>query len=950
MRRSLWQLLVVFVIPVAALIFTPKSMAAQGGTIRGRIADSTGAPIAQAVIVLDPGGLRATSRENGGYVISRVPNGTYTVRVRRLGYVVPTATVTVAEGQTVQQDFVVNRAAISLTAVVVGSRARHTAAEELAVPVDVFTPEQIHSQGTTETSQILSQLSPSVNFPRQSVSDATEIVRPFTMRGLSPDHTLVLLNGKRRHHTALMHYYGAGEGAGSSGVDMNAIPAGAIDRLEILRDGAAAQYGSDAIAGVVNVVLKEGAFAPYFTADLGQYMTGMENPAVLPNADGSRPAYPHDGRTVDVNGGWGIPLGRGSLGLFAEYRDRQPTNRAGPDPSDQFIASDPANGIVGDADLVVDGKLVAKNNSIGMPNHHWGDGSSKDFMTFANANFPFDAANPSAGVYAFGGYSFRQGAGFGYFRQPVSSKNWTAIYPNGFLPKFAPDVLDFSGAGGVRGLLSGWSYDLGGTVGHNGFKYNLENTLNTSLGPCLVTACAPGADGILGNADDPGIPNKKNIFAGELKYTEAILSLDASHEYAMGLASPVNVALGAAFRNERYQIGAGEPASYINGFHLAQDGSDAPSGSQVFPGFRPADAADAHRNNVGAYVELEGDLVPKLLANVAARFEHYSDFGNKLTGKLALRFQPTQRLTLRSAVSTGFRAPSLNQSYYSSVVTNFKPDAAGNPVAFDIGIFPVNSIEARALGARPLKPESSVNFSAGFAVTPMDNLTFTSDFYYIRLDDRITITGFLDTPAVAAILQSVGSRAEAAQYFTNAINTRTRGLDITGDYTVGTLGGTANLNAGFNFTRTTIPNENNIPLPPELVGTGEDLIGKYDEGGLLAMTKERPAWRGTVTGQFTRGLWNALGRYSYYGKYTSALYSYSGSDVQNYNGKGLVDAELGVNPVRGFKISIGARNIFDVYPDRMSEANSFDIFPWPPASPFGYNGRYLYTRVELTGR
>ena len=940
MRRS--KLPLAFVLSFLAILATPRDAAGQGATIRGRVADSTGVPVTGAIVLLSPGGKRATSGDNGEYTISRVPAGTYTVSLRRLGYVTPEVTIAVASDQVVQQDFVVRRTAISLAEVVIGSRARHTAAEELAVPVDVFTSEQIRSQGTTETSQILSQLAPSVNFPRQSVSDATEIVRPFTMRGLSADHTLVLLNGKRRHHTALIHYYGAGQGAGSSGVDMNAIPAGAISRLEILRDGAAAQYGSDAIAGVVNVVLREGAFSPFLTADVGQYMTSKENPAALPSG-GSRPSYPHDGRTIDVNGGWGIPLGRGSLGVFAEYRDRQPTNRAGPDPTDMFIT--------GDADEVVNGNLVTKNNSIPQPNHHWGDGSSKDFMTFLSANVPFDPTHPSAGVYANGGYSFRQGAGFGYFRPPSSERNWPTIYPNGFLPKFAPDVLDASGAAGVRGLMSGWSYDLGATIGHNGFKYGLENTLNTSLGPCLATACAPGADGVLGNADDPGIPNKKNIFAGELKYTEGILSLDASHEYAMGLASPVNVAFGTAFRRERYQIGAGEPASYINGFHPAQDGSIAPSGSQVFPGFRPADEADAHRNNVGAYIELEGDLVPKLLANVAARFEHYSDFGNKLTGKLAMRLQPTQALTLRSAISTGFRAPSLNQSYYSSVVTNFKADpTTGNPVPFDIGIFPVNSREARALGARPLKPESSINFSAGFAATPIDNLTFTSDFYYIRLDDRITITGFLDTPEIATILQNVGSRAEAGQYFTNAIDTRTRGLDITGDYSIPALGGTANLNAVFNFTRTTIPNENNIPLPPELQGTGEELIGKYDEGGLLAMTKERPAWRSTVTGQFSRGVWNGLARYSYYGKYSSSLYSYSGSDVQNYSAKGLVDAEVGFSPVRGFKLSIGGRNLFDVYPDRMSENNGFDIFPWPPASPFGYNGRYVYTRLELTGR
>ena len=944
MRRSPRQP-IFFTLSLFALFLTPRATTAQGGTIRGRIADSTGAAISQAVIVLEPGGMRATSRDNGEYAITRVPSGTYTLRVRRLGYFAPTASVTIAEGQTVERDFLVNRAAVSLREVVVGSRARHTAADELAVPVDVFTPQQIQSQGTTETAQILSQLAPSVNFPRQSVSDATEIVRPFTMRGLSPDHTLVLLNGKRRHHTALIHYYGAGEGAGSSGIDMNAIPAGAIGQLEVLRDGAAAQYGSDAIAGVVNVVLKEGVFSPFLTGDLGEYMTSKENPAALPNAGGSRPAYPHDGRTVDVNGGWGLPLGRGSLGLFAEYRDRQPTNRAGPDPTDMFVA--------GDADAVVNGELVAKNNSIAMPNHHWGDGASKDLMTFFNASFPFNPANAATGVYAFGGYSYRQGAGFGYFRPPSSERNWPTIYPNGFLPKFAPDVLDFSGAGGVRGVMSGWSYDLGGTVGHNGFKYNLENTLNTSLGPCLTTPCAPGPDGTLGTADDPGIPNKKNIFAGELRYTEAILSLDASHEYAMGLASPVNVAFGTAFRTERYQIGAGEAASYINGFHPAQDGSIAPSGSQVFPGFRPEDASDSHRNNVGAYVDLEGDLVPRLLADVAARYEHYSDFGSKVTGKLAMRFQPTQRLTLRSAVSTGFRAPSLNQSFYSSVVTNFEADPnTGNPVPFEIGFFPANSREARALDARPLKPESSRNFSAGFAVTPADNLTFTSDFYYIAIDDRITITGFLGdgTDSVSAILRNIGSRATTAQFFTNAIDTRTRGLDLTGNYTIETLGGTAGLNAVFNFTRTTIPNEDNIPLPPELEGTGVTLVNKYDEGGLLAITKERPAWRSTVTGVYNRGAWNGMARYAYYGKYTSALYSYSGSDVQNYRGKSLIDAELGFTPMRGFKLTVGGRNLFDVYPDRMNEGNGFDIFPWPPASPFGYNGRFVYTRVELTGR
>ena len=937
MRRTVVRLL-----SCCALLAVPAVATAQGGTVRGRVTDSAGVAVPLAVVSLSPGTWRARTDPAGRYSITRVTRGRYTLTVRRVGLSAPPVVIDVDDDEVVERDVVMGRVPVSLAGVdvVIGSRVRHTAEDELAVPVDVFTADQIRAQGTTETAQILAQLAPSVNFPRQSVSDATEIVRPFTMRGLSPDHTLVLLNGKRRHHTALTHYYGAGQGAGSSGVDMNAFPASAIDRLEVLRDGAAAQYGSDAIAGVVNVVVRSGAFAPFLTFDAGEYMTGEENLAALPSG-GERPSYGRDGRTIDVNGGWGGELGRATFGLFAEYRDREPTNRAGPDPSDMFSS--------GDADEVTDGGLTAKNNAIPQPNHHWGDGASKDLMTFGNLNVPFGVTG-QASLYAFGGWSRREGTGFGYFRAPSSERNWTEIYPNGFLPRFAPDVVDVSAATGVRGAVGGWAYDLGGTLGHNGFEYRLENTLNTSLGPCLDTPCAPGRDGVLGTADDPGIPNKRSFRAGELRFTEAIVNLDASHEYAVGLSSPLNVAVGAAYRRERYQILAGEPGSYVNGFHKASDSSIAPSGSQVFPGFRPADEADADRDNVGAYLDLEGDIVPKLLANVAARWEHYSDFGNNLSGKLAARLQPSPRLTLRATVSTGFRAPSLNQSYYSSVVTNFKDDGTGTPIPFDIGIFPVGSPEARALGARPLKAEKSRHFTAGFAVSPIPNFTFTGDFYLINLDDRVVLTGFLDTDSVASILRGIDSRAEAAQYFTNAIDTRTRGVDVTAAWQSVAAGGTMNLDVAVNWTRTTIPNESSIPLPPELEGTGEELVGRYDEGGLLAMTEERPEWRGTATAQYARGALNGLVRYSHYGKYTSALYSYSEEGVQEYGAKGLVDAEIGWRPIAGFKVSLGARNLFDVYPDRMSAANGFDIFPYPPASPFGYNGRFVYTRLELSGR
>jgi iron complex outermembrane receptor protein len=300
--------------------FFPAVLAAQGGSIRGRVADAGGAPLARAQVSVEGtgGGFRATSDEQGRYDIRGVAPGSYSVRVRLLGYVPQTVRVTVGEGAVAEQNFALAAQAISLAPidVVVGSRARHTAAEELAVPVDVFSAEQLAQQGTSETSQILQALAPSVNFPRQSVTDANDIVRPFTLRGLSPDHTLVLVNGWRRHQMAVLNTFAYGMGAGSSGVDLNALPGGAIDRIEVLRDGASAQYGSDAIAGVVNVVMKEGAFSPFLNVESGGYATKD---------------YPDDGNTVDVNGGAGIGVGRGSLTLFGEYQHRDPTNRAWPD-------------------------------------------------------------------------------------------------------------------------------------------------------------------------------------------------------------------------------------------------------------------------------------------------------------------------------------------------------------------------------------------------------------------------------------------------------------------------------------------------------------------------------------------------------------------------------------------------------------------------------------------
>jgi len=906
----------------ALLVLGSTALAAQAGSIHGRVADPAGAPLPRAQVSVEGTGLRATSDEQGQYDIRGVGAGSFTVRVRLLGYVPQSARVTVPDGGSAAQNFAMTAQAIALAPVdvVVGSRARHTAAEELAVPVDVFPAEQLAQQGTSETSQILQALAPSVNFPRQSVTDANDIVRPFTLRGLSPDHTLVLVNGWRRHQMAVMNTFAYGMGAGSSGVDLNALPSGAVDRIEVLRDGASAQYGSDAIAGVVNVVMKEGAFAPFLNVETGGYSTKD---------------YPDDGATTDVNGGLGFAVGRGSLTLFGEYLHRDPTNRAWPDI---FLVD--GNG-VGDVIDTLTGRILQKRNSFTQPNYHWGDGLEKDAMTFANFRLPLNPAGTSE-LYAFGGYSHRVGTGNGFFRYFDSAKNWPELYPQGFLPEFHPHVADYSGAAGFRGNVSGWSLDLGAELGLNRFDYDLDHTNNASLGPCLDVPCAPGADGILGNLDDPGIPNKLSFFAGRLQRREVIAGVNLAKSVSLGLPSPVNVALGAQYRRESFKIEAGEEASWVNGGHLAQDSSGpAPAGSSVFAGFSPSDASDHSRSNVGAYLDLESKLSPQVLANVAGRFESYSDFGQRLTGKLALRFQPTQRFVLRGAASTGFRAPGLAQSYFSHTTTNV---IGGQFI--EVGNYPVDNRASRIFGAKPLKEETSVNLSAGFAFTPSDNFTFTVDVFNIKINDRILLGAtFGDTVSQRILTDSGFSSIGAVQFFTNGLDTRTNGIDVTGDLRLPAgPSGTFDLTAAVNYTKNKITRVD--PLPLILQGTATDLTSILDLVTKVGIEEERPDWRGTFTAQYSLGRFHSLARASYYGGFASAQPSFT--DREEYGAKTLFDAEVGYH-FNDVNLSVGLRNLFDTYPDRpKAEFNNNDnTFPWAAASPFGYNGRFVYARVEM---
>ncbi|HEY7502517.1 MAG TPA: TonB-dependent receptor, partial [Gemmatimonadales bacterium] len=562
-------------------------------------------------------------------------------------------------------------------------------------------------------------------------------------------------------------------------------------------------------------------------------------------------------------------------------------------------------------------------------------------------------------IYSFGGFAHRDGTGNAYRRYFDNARNWQEIYPLGYLPTFSSTATDYSAAGGLRGVVSGWSYETGVEFGHNNFDYDMTTTSNASLGPCLDVPCAPGPDRVLGTADDPGIPNQTEFFSGRLLRDELIAAVNVARPVEVGLPAPLNLAFGAAYRREWYKIRPGETASWINGFHLDQDSAAiAPSGSSGFPGFTPDNATERDRNNFGLYADAETDLTPKLLANLSGRFESYNDFGERLTGKLAVRFQPSRRLILRGAAGTGFRAPGLSQVAFNKVITNVIEDQF-----VEVGVFPVDHPAALALGARPLQEETSINLSAGLAFTPMDNLTVTADVFHIDIDDRIILGATFDDSVTVALLADAGvTGIGGVQYFTNGVDTRTQGIDITGNWRVPTgERGTLDLTGSVNYTHNEIRHVDSIPQVLRDAGSTEP--GLLDTVTVIAIEDERPDWRTTLQANYTVGRVSALGRYSYYGGFSSAQPGFCDLCRENYGGKSLVDAELGYQ-FNLVKLAVGVRNLFDIYPDQPSSEvlvdpsdpdagtskdfnNNFGTFPWAAASPFGYNGRFAYARTEI---
>jgi iron complex outermembrane receptor protein len=772
--------------------------------------------------------------------------------------------------------------------VVTGTRVVGRSRLDTLSPVDVVTAKTLQQRGSTELATALAAAVPSITFPRPSNTDGTDSVRPAVLRGQGPDQTLVLVNGTRRHTTALVNLNGS-VGRGSAAVDLNAIPSVALDRIEVLRDGAAAQYGSDAIAGVVNLRLREADHGGGVTVTTGQYYSSFKGLQT-----GAKRKL-RDGQTTTVAGWQGLKLGSdGFLTLSAEYRDRDFTNRS-------------------DIDTRVTPQRITSR---------FGDPETNDVSFYANAGKPIGENWEAYGWY---GYQQRDAEASATYRLPTdASQTITSVYPNGYLPLITTNTEDVTAAGGVRGDWNGFKIDANLVYGKNDIDFGVKNTLNPSYGPTSPTS----------------------FKAGGLTYDQLVFGLDVSKEVEVGLAGPLNVAFGLEARKETFQINAGEVASYARG-------TVSPTlsfGSRGFTGFTPSNEVDVDRDAVGVYLDLEGKLTEKLTGSAAVRYEDYSDFGTNTSWKLSGRYDFTPAFAIRGAASTGFRAPSLQQQYFTSTSILYINQTAGGittAVPFETGTFPSVSTTGKALGGKPLEPEKSKNFSLG-AVYHKGPFELTVDAYRIDVDNRIVLSETLTGSATAAtgtnarvifdLLSPFG--ASAGRFFTNGVDTETTGLDIVARYRiVDEQAGTFDLTAAGNINKldvTRTPSTSVLPTPVSLFARQATL--RFEEG-----TPERKL---TLQGDWSKNQWGATLRTTLYDNVLSPGSAADGSGDWRTGAQGIVDLEARYRFDAGLTVSLGADNLFDQYPDQVPpNLNTSGGNPWSSFSPFGFNGRFLYGRV-----
>ncbi|MFN7129024.1 MAG: TonB-dependent receptor plug domain-containing protein [Brevundimonas sp.] len=746
--------------------------------------------------------------------------------------------------------------------VVTGTRVPNRSRLDTLAPVDVVTAQSLQNRGTTEFAAALAQSVPSLTFPRPSANDGSDSIRPATLRGLSPDQTLVLVNGARRHASALVNTNGV-VGRGSAAVDLNAIPTAALDRVEVLRDGASAQYGSDAIAGVVNLRLKEASSGGGASVTYGQSLTTVKT------ARGERDE--EDGATTTASAWQGFALGDdGFLTLSAEYLNRESTNRSDYDPR-----------------AAANGAVTAR----------FGDPDVEQWTVFANAG---KGLGNGWEAYGWAGYQDRDSSGAAFPRLSDNVNNVTAIYPNGFLPKVAVNSQDASLAGGLRGVIAGWDADVSLVYGRNALDFRTEDTLNSTYGAASLTS----------------------FDSGSLIYDQLVLGADFSRQFEAGLAGgPLNLAWGLEQRWENYQIEAGQPESYNRG--PLGSNTALSGGAQGFPGFQPSNEVDVDRDNFAAYADIELPITDKLTLAGAVRFEDYSDFGDTQTGKLSGRYDFTPNFALRGSVSTGFRAPSLQQSYFTSTSSVIQDGAV-----VETGTFPSVSPVGTALGGRPLKPETSTNYSFG-AVVRLGAFDLTVDAYKIDIEDQIVLSELIRDPA---LLTPLG--VQAARFFLNGVSTSTEGVDVVGRYRLPTEGV-----GDFDFT--VAANFNDVSLDTDLSAT---LFGRQR---ILTIEEGTPDVKVSAGADWRLQKWGATLRATYYGDVLQPG-SIEANDYHTGE-KTVIDLEGRYQLTDRVGLAVGADNVFDEYPDETpASLNSNGVLGYPYNSPFGFNGRFVYARVNLT--
>jgi len=953
----------------AFLIFMLLSipMMAQNYQVDGKVTDTDNQAL-PGVSVSVKGGIGGTSTDFDGLYSLQVNEGDVLV-FTFVGFETKQVTM---DGRTTVNVQMASGVALD-EVVVIGSRNPNRTATETTVPVDVIGIEELITQGAqTDLNQILNYVAPSFTSNTQTISDGTDHLDPASLRGLGPDQVLVLINGKRRHTSSLVNVNGT-FGRGSVGTDMNAIPTAAIERVEVLRDGAAAQYGSDAIAGVINIVMKKSTSLTV-SADTGAYFSSKSGGHNEGGTDGEK-------NGVALN--FGIPLGDkgGFMNFTGMYDARNRTNRMIEWEGNIFNSYNSVERVANDdgfnlLDLQTDfDAIVNFSQTAGLPsdvlndvnnatdisdlqsalgadnteaelnargqerynyNMRVGQSKFKSGKFFYNAEIP---VSENATIYSFGGVSFRNGDAAGFYRLPSQQRAFTPVYINGFLPEIHSTIVDKSFSAGIKSMIGDWNIDFSNSWGTNSFDYNIQNTSNATLQFATPT----------------------DFNAGGFAFTQNTTNFDMSRFY-QDIMSGFNFAFGAEFRVEKYEIFAGEEASYskYDTFGNVWDindpnsievkdffGNTRPGGSQVFPGYSPDNAVNKTRNSVAAYLDAEADITDGFTLSGALRYENYNDFGSTLNFKLATRFELTDNLALRASANTGFRAPSLHQLNFNSTSTIF---VDGIPT--DVGTFSNDSRAAQLLGIPQLKEEESKSASIGFTgKLPNLNLSFTVDGYFIGIDDRVVYTGSFKptndgSPADNLLKQLLAqANAGSAAFFANAIDTESYGVDVVITHKANF--NKSNLRTDFSATFGKTEQVGDIHASDILEDAG--LVDTYfDEASRVYLEEAVPRTKMNLTFNYNFNKFNIMFRNVYFGEVTEATNTVA--NQQTFGTKIVTDLSLSYAATDALRFTVGSSNLFDVYPDEAIEANrSSGRFNYSRRSQqFGANGRFMFARVTFS--